>query len=127
MEWLYKFLFLLALSFLVFVFIFRLVVIKRAKAMRGKRVRFIEEGFLYFYSERCTACKAMKPQIEKLKEKVPVKEVDVFSPEGSLLARELGIMATPTTLYVKDGIIQKAFVGVVKCDRLLSESLEEGG
>ncbi len=33
----------------------------------------------------------------------------------------VGIMATPTTLVVKDGIIKKAFVGVVKHHRILQE------
>jgi len=30
-------------------------------------------------------------------------------------------MATPTTIYVKNHVIQKVFVGVVKSDRLLAE------
>ena len=34
---------------------------------------------------------------------------------------ELGIVATPTTLVVKDGIIRKVFVGVIKSERILKE------
>lgn len=127
MEWVFKLAFLAVLfAFLAFVLWLRFLVIRRVKEMRGKEVDFIHNGFVYFYSDRCGACKVMRSEIEKLKEKAQVKEVDVFSPEGSLLAKRLGIMATPTTLYVKNGIIQKAFVGVVKGERLLSEASGDG-
>ncbi|WP_256370832.1 hypothetical protein [Pampinifervens florentissimum] len=33
----------------------------------------------------------------------------------------VGIMATPTTLVVKDGIIKRVFVGVVRHQRILQE------
>ncbi|MEZ0361714.1 MAG: thioredoxin family protein [Hydrogenobacter sp.] len=123
MEWVFKLTFLAVLfAFLAFVLWLRFLVIRRIKEMKGKEVDFIRNGFVYFYSDRCGACKIMKGEIEKLKGRAQVKQVDIFSPEGSLLAKRLGIVATPTTLYVKNGIIQKAFVGVVKGERLLSET-----
>ncbi len=93
----------------------------RSKKMQGRKIDLLTEGVVYFYSERCGACKLMKPEIEKLKEKVKVLEVDVARSEGFHTARELGILATPTTLVIKDGIIKKAFVGVVKHQRILQE------
>ena len=63
----------------------------------------------------------MRPEIEKLKESVEVLELDVARPEGYKMAQELGIVATPTTLVVKDGIIRKVFVGVIKSERILKE------
>ncbi len=93
----------------------------RSKKMQGRKIDLITDGVVYFYSERCGACKLMKSEIEKLKEKVEVLELDVAKPEGFKNAQNLGIMATPTTLVVKDGIIKKAFVGVVKHHRILQE------
>lgn len=96
----------------------------KGRKMQGRSFEKLKRGVVYFYSERCGACKLMKPEVEKLREKVQVMEVDVAKPEGFKLAKELGIMATPTSLVVRDGIIKKVFVGVVKAERLLQE-LEE--
>lgn len=93
----------------------------RSRKMQGRKVESLKDGIVYFYSERCGACRLMKPEVEKLKESVNVKEMDVTKPEGFQMARELGIMATPTTLVVKDGIIKKVFVGVVRHQRILQE------
>jgi len=89
--------------------------------MQGKEFKALRDGIVYFYSERCGACKMMRPEIEKLKESVEVLELDVARPEGYKMAQELGIVATPTTLVVKDGIIRKVFVGVIKSERILKE------
>jgi thioredoxin 1 len=93
----------------------------RSKKMLGRKTEILRDGIVYFYSERCGACKLMKPEIEKLKEKLTIIEMDVAKPEGFQKAKELGIMATPTTLVVKDGIIKKVFVGVVRHQRILQE------
>ncbi len=92
----------------------------RAKRLLEKRVEFIKDGILFFYSERCAACRLMKPEIQKLKGSFRVMEIDVLSPDGARLAKEFGLMATPTTLVVKDNIVQKVFVGLVKVERLMS-------
>jgi thioredoxin 1 len=89
--------------------------------MKGAEVKLIKDGVLYFYSQRCGACKAMEPQVEKLSQGLEVKKIDVFSEEGQKIAKGLGVMATPTTLVVKDGKVQKSFVGVVSADRILQE------
>jgi thioredoxin 1 len=50
-----------------------------------------------------------------------VKRIDVFSEEGQKIAKSLGVMATPTTVVVKNGKVQKTFVGIVSADRILEE------
>jgi thioredoxin 1 len=107
--------------FFGFMLILRLYATIRSRRMHGRSFHRLKDGVVYFYSERCGACRLMKPEVEKLKEKIKVLEVDVFTEEGSKLAKEYGIMATPTTLVVRGGIIKRAFVGVVKAERILQE------
>ncbi|MCS7262861.1 MAG: thioredoxin family protein [Aquificaceae bacterium] len=123
MESLLKLLAIFLLLFFSFLLVMRLVAVSRSKRMQGKSFDKLKEGIVYFYSERCGACKLMKPQVEKLKERVQVLEVDVAKPEGYKLAQEMGVVATPTTLVVKGGVVQRVFVGVVKYSRLLQEVL----
>lgn len=121
MEGFLKFLaFSLALLF-NFVFLFGLNIKRRARKMLGKEFKALRNGIVYFYSERCGACKMMGQEIERLKESVEVLELDVAKPEGYKMAQRLGLLATPTTLVVKDGIIRKVFVGFVKSERILKE------
>ena len=121
MELVLKALALLLALFFLALFLFGFYAKFRSKAMHGKEFKALREGVVYFYSQNCGACKRMKPEVERLKEKTKVLEVDVFSEEGSKLAREYGIMATPTTFVVKDGIIKKVFVGLVRAERILQE------
>ncbi|MCS6957424.1 MAG: thioredoxin family protein [Aquificaceae bacterium] len=93
----------------------------RSKRMQGREFKGLDNGVVYFYSERCGACKLMKPEVEKLKEKIRVLEANLATPEGFRLAQDMGIVATPTTLVIKDGIIKKVFVGVVRHQRILQE------
>ncbi len=121
MESLFKLVVLFLALFFAFMAMLRIYAGLRSKKMQGKRVDFIKDGVVYFYSERCGACKIMKPEVEKLRESVVVLELDVSKPEGFQRAKDLGIMATPTTLVVKDGIIKRVFVGVVRHQRILQE------
>ena len=111
-----------AVAFIVLLsFGLKLYVLNKAKAMKGAEVKLIKDGVLYFYSQRCGACKAMEPQVERLSQVLEVKKIDVFSEEGQKIAKGFGVMATPTTLVVKDGKVQKSFVGIVSADRILQE------
>ncbi len=121
MENFLKLIALFLVLFFGFIALLRIYAALRSKKMQGKRLDFIKDGVVYFYSERCGACKIMKPEVEKLRESVVVLELDVSKPEGFQKAKDLGIMATPTTLVVKDGIIRKVFVGVVRHQRILQE------
>ena len=121
MESLFKLVVLFLALFFAFMAMLRIYAGLRSKKMQGRRVDFIKDGVIYFYSERCGACKIMKPEVEKLKESVEVLELDVSKPEGFQKAKDLGIVATPTTLVVKDGIIKRVLVGVVRHQRILQE------
>ncbi|MFN7064542.1 MAG: thioredoxin family protein [Aquificaceae bacterium] len=121
MESLLKLIALLVALFFLAMFFFKVYIKKRSKGLEGKGVGLVRNGLVYFYSERCGACKMMKPQVEKLKERLEVMEVDVGKSEGQKVAKEFGVMATPTTFLVKDGIIKKVFVGFVRSEKILEE------
>ncbi|MEN3029196.1 MAG: thioredoxin family protein [Aquificaceae bacterium] len=121
MESLLKLIALFLALFFGFMGLLRLYAVKRGRSMQGKAFEGLKDGVVYFYSERCGACRVMKPEVERLKERVEVLELDVTKPEGYRLAQELGVIATPTTLVVKGGIIRKVFVGVIRHQRILQE------
>ena len=118
-----------ALKFLFFVVAFvvflrlglKLYVLKKAKTKEGMMVESFSNGVIYFYSQRCGACKAMEPQVEALTKELEVKKVDVFSGDGHNEAKKFGVMATPTTVLVKNGKVHKVFVGIVSADKILKE------
>ncbi|WP_448588562.1 thioredoxin family protein [Thermocrinis sp.] len=99
----------------------KLYVLKKAKTKEGMKVEGFRDGVLYFYSRRCGACKAMEPQVERLSKEIEVKKLDVFSQEGQEEAKKFGVMATPTTILIKEGKIHKVLVGFVSAERVLKE------
>jgi len=100
----------------------QLLVRWKAGRMVGREVRgFGNEAILYFYSPNCGACKKMNPVIETLSKKARVKRVDVSDRKGLEMAKEFGVMGTPTTVVVKEGKIKKVFVGFQSEDKILKE------
>ena len=68
-------------------------------------------GMVYFFSPSCRACKAQTPVIKSLQKAYRnVFDVDISADMET--ARIFGIKATPATVAVKDGVIDKVFVGV---------------
>lgn len=67
-----------------------------------------------FYADWCGPCKMMSPVIdeiaEEMKENVKVGKVNVD--ENQDLAMEYGVMSIPTIVVLKNGEVQKTFVGV---------------
>ncbi len=67
-----------------------------------------------FYADWCGPCKMMSPVIdeiaEEMKETVKVGKVNVD--ENQDLAMEYGVMSIPTIVVLKNGEVQKTFVGV---------------
>ncbi len=107
---------------ILFMSIAQLFVRWRTKKMVGKEItRFGKNVILYFYSPGCGACVKMEPIINSLSKKVKVKKVNVSEKEGLAVARELGILGTPTTVVIKDGKVQNVFVGFQKEERILKE------
>ena len=67
-----------------------------------------------FYADWCGPCKMMSPVIdeiaEEMKENVKVGKVNVD--ENQDLAMKYGVMSIPTIVVLKNGEVQKTFVGV---------------
>ena len=67
-----------------------------------------------FYADWCGPCKMMSPVIdeiaEEMKENVKVGKVNVD--ENQDLVMEYGVMSIPTIVVLKNGEVQKTFVGV---------------
>lgn len=114
--------------FLGFIIIMRALMSYRARKIKGLELKQFKGKniLLYFYSERCGACKVMSPIIDSIRE-IEVKKIDVFSKEGSTLAKELNIMATPTTILVIKGEIKDVLIGFKDKNSILKkvETLKE--
>ena len=67
-----------------------------------------------FYADWCGPCKMMSPVIdeiaEEMKETVKVGRINVDKHQD--LAMEYGVMSIPTIVVLKNGEVQKTFVGV---------------
>ena len=67
-----------------------------------------------FYADWCGPCKIMAPVVEELARelqgKAKVGKINVD--ENQDLAMEYGVMSIPTIVVLKNGEVQKTFVGV---------------
>lgn len=76
-------------------------------------------GLVYFFSPSCHACKAQTSVINSMQsENKNIYAVDIS--QDLQTARIFGIKATPTTILVKDGIVNQVLVGA-KPRRALEE------
>jgi thioredoxin 1 len=89
----------------------------KSQAIRGQRVEGVAgvpaEGvrLLWFHSPGCGPCKVMEPTVRELAKDRPVTIVDVtVDPEA---ASRFGVMGTPTTVVVRDGVVERVQLGVV--------------
>ena len=73
----------------------------------------------YFYGRHCGPCKAMAPMIERVRRDYPnLIKLDIA--EAPDLARQFGIVATPTFVMVESGTIRKVRLGGISQRRLLA-------
>ncbi len=99
----------------------------RARTLLGKSLppslarQLPPRAMLFLYTPNCSVCKAQRPVVQTLREHIPVVEVDLS--RRAALARNLGIFATPTYLYVERGKIRGAWVGAQN-PRMLVEALQ---
>lgn len=108
----------IVLALVLFVVGLRLFMVLRIKRQEGKPVpelpgklgraaRGRGRSMFYFYSPQCGPCKAMTPVVKGMRGNVfavdITKDMDV--------ARQFGVMATPTTVLVKQGVVQQILVG----------------
>lgn len=93
-----------------------------AKRAKGKKVAGLQgnlkslekngsKGMVYFFSPSCRACSMQTPVIKTLQRKYKnIFDVDIS--KDFQTARIFGIKATPTTVVIKNGIVDDVFVGV---------------
>jgi thioredoxin 1 len=105
-----------------FLILFPLLSYLSSRRMIGKSIEWgngtIEKRLFYFYSPKCGPCRRMTPIIDKLAQQYPtVTKVDV-SDEPETASR-FGIRATPTTVLVKDNIIEEVMLGARSENQLI--------
>ena len=73
------------------------------------------KGLVYFFSPSCRACTMQTPIIKSLQKNYKnIFDVDVS--KDLQAAKIFGVKATPTTVVVKNGIIDQVFIGVKQKD-----------
>jgi len=86
--------------------------------MRGRSLSALADGsvlkhkgrvLLYFYSDRCAPCRDMTLLIDGLASNDNVVKLNVQ--RDAVLAKALGVRATPTFVVVEDGKVSQALLG----------------
>ena len=72
----------------------------------------------YFHHPRCGPCRQMGPVIDEVAAAHPEQVVKVNLAEDPALAQAFGVLATPTTLLVKDGRITEVIIGARSARRI---------
>jgi thioredoxin 1 len=85
----------------------------------GSAVRRGGKVLLYFYSPTCAACRQQTPVIDSLqKGSSNIFKVDVSKDASTAL--KLGVMGTPSTVIIDNGIIKEFFMGYVSKEKINS-------
>ncbi|UCF63359.1 MAG: thioredoxin family protein [bacterium] len=88
----------------------------------GKSIIKGEKILAYFYSPNCRACKTQETYLPGVQEKFK----NIFRVNAAKerdIASAFGIIGTPTTIVIENGIIKDYFVGITGVPKLL-HSLE---
>lgn len=79
-----------------------------------------------FYADWCGPCRMMSPIIDEIAEEkadsIKVGKVNVD--ENQDLAMKYGVMSIPTIVIIKNGKVEKTFVGVREKSEILGAALE---
>ena len=78
--------------------------------------RFGGDQLIWFHSRTCAPCRAMEPVIRRLESQGRARVVDVH--QELSVARAFGVMATPTTVRVRDDRILAVRSGVLAPEQL---------
>jgi len=108
----------------------RLAAVRRARRLRGQVLpddplldpwRDRDAALIYFHSPRCSACRRMAPRVQRLADAGhPLLQVDVTRHPDT--ARALGVLATPTTVVVRNGRVAGTLIGS-RSESALAEAL----
>ncbi len=114
--------FVLLFTYFIFVIGLRLYWKRKAKKMKGRPVptkgEFMRlkkgKGVVYFHAPNCRPCAFVDPVIKKLSKEVKgVHFIKVNVAEKPEVAREFGILATPTVVITENGTVKEILMGPV--------------
>ncbi len=95
---------------------------KSAPQVDGKLGQQIKKGtpvIAYFYSPSCSACRVQEKNLQQVQEKFK-NIMRINAGKEHQTARQFGVMGTPTTVVIENGIIKNYFVGVTPASKLLN-------
>lgn len=109
-------------AFVGLMVIMQLAIRLKVRALRGKPLPALEApwskrlgghatSLLYFFSPGCAACRPLTPRFQELSQRRPQSVFVVNVADELSLARALGVMATPSVVELKDGVIANYHVG----------------
>lgn len=76
----------------------------------GKLMKRKAGALFYFYSPSCAPCRAMTPIVKEMASRDErVQPVDIS--RDLTIARRFGVMATPTVVQVREGLVTRVLVG----------------
>jgi len=122
-------------AILIFFTTMRIIMMRKAAQSKGKEINISlldeetqnllkrDKSMLYFYTPQCGACRSQSPIIDKLSEEIEnVRKIDL---SGKIeIAREFGIMGTPTTILMLKNSVAEIYVGV-KRENFLKTRFQE--
>jgi len=124
----------LIISLLLVGFLFiQLLPFIKAREMRGRPTPDLSDVFteqqrsqkrllLYFWSPRCSMCRAMTPVIEQLTQQRQ-DVISINAAENTDIARRFKVMGTPTLILLVEGKIDKILLGA-KSEKTIRSLLE---
>jgi thiol-disulfide isomerase/thioredoxin len=111
--------------FLIIIWIVRKTISSKGKELNnisgeiGKAIAKYQSLVLYFFTPTCAACRKQTPIVEELKKSFP-NIISVDLSKGFSIGRQLGVMATPTTLVIENKVIKEVFLGAQRKEKILS-------
>lgn len=87
----------------------------------GEVLKSAKPVLIDFYADWCGPCRMMSPIIDEIAEEkadiIKVGKINVD--ENQELAMEYGVMSIPTIVIIKNGKVEKTFVGVRSKNEIL--------
>lgn len=113
----------LVVAFVAFILFMQLRTYKASMKMTGRpapeAARRDPRGVIYyFHHPRCGPCRQMGKVIDQIAAAHPEQVVKVNLADEMALAQDFGVLATPTTLVVKDGRITEVVIGARSARRI---------
>jgi len=124
----------IVLVLVLLIFSFQFLMIASAKKSKGIKLKGLQgkltslekngsRGLVYFFSPGCRACKYQTPIIKELQSSYKnIFDVDIS--RDLQTARVFGIKATPTTIFVENGVVKQVLLGVKQKEDLKSYLLK---